>query len=196
MYSMHTAKLDVPHLPPSACHCHIVPGLRAFSLISTTQLYNANCDVLFQTDTVGIGFRNTVCMQRTWVHDTGLWHLDLRHHDAPHWVLPAMLTLLLLSGKPVQEVISSIPCNCSCPDPALTPLQEMSNCLMGIRSATPAALVAFSYATVFSLALSTLATALTKGFLPQLQCFAVKTLRRYPPQSVVIIRGHVSLACP
>ena len=77
MYSTHTAEINVPSLPRSARVCHIVPGLRSYSLISIGQLCDAGCEVLFLTASVSIGFKNTVIMQGARARDTGLWHLDL-----------------------------------------------------------------------------------------------------------------------
>lgn len=112
VYAMHTAKQNVPHLLPFACHCHIVSGLSAYSLISICQLCNARWDVLFSTNAVSIGFRNTIIIQGAWSYDTGLWHIDLTHHDGLQTVLLVSLTLLLSTGKSVYEVPSSIPCYC------------------------------------------------------------------------------------
>jgi hypothetical protein len=86
IFSTNAVKLDVPHLLhllQTACHSHIVPGLSAFLLISIGQLCDAHCNILFQTNTVSIGFRNTVIMQGTSARATGLWHLNLAHNDAP-----------------------------------------------------------------------------------------------------------------
>jgi hypothetical protein len=77
MYSTHTAEINVPHLPRAARVCHIVLGLRMYSLISIGQLCDAGCAVLFLTDTVCIGFQNTVIMQGARARAAGLWHLDL-----------------------------------------------------------------------------------------------------------------------
>jgi hypothetical protein len=54
---MHTAEINVPHLPCAAHVCHIVPYLRTCSLISLGQLCDAGCAVLFLTDTVSIGLK-------------------------------------------------------------------------------------------------------------------------------------------
>jgi hypothetical protein len=79
-----------------------------------------------------------------------------------------MLALHISATNILQEVANSIPCNCTGHNPPLVLLHKMPTCLIAIGSATPAtsaALVAFSHAALFSPALSTLATALTKGFL-------------------------------
>jgi hypothetical protein len=50
MYSTHTAEINVPHLPRSTRVCHIVPGLRSYSLISIGQLCDAGCAVFSLTN--------------------------------------------------------------------------------------------------------------------------------------------------
>jgi hypothetical protein len=77
MYSMHTAEINVPHLPFSARVRHIVLGLRMYSLIGIGQVCDAGCAVLLLTNTVSIRFKNTVIMQGARARDTGLWHLVL-----------------------------------------------------------------------------------------------------------------------
>jgi hypothetical protein len=60
-----------------------------------------------------------------------------------------------------------------------------------VQSATPAELVAFAHASLFSPALSTLDAALKRGFLPQFMGLTTKTLRTYPPTSIAMIKGHL-----
>jgi hypothetical protein len=60
-----------------------------------------------------------------------------------------------------------------------------------VGSATPAELVAFAHAALFSPAISTLHAALAKGFIPNFPGLTAKTLRRYPPQSGPMIKGHL-----
>ena len=82
MYSTHTAELDIPYLPTSACQCHVVPKLGKFSLVSIGQLCDAECDVLFQREKMSVRYKNTVIMQGRRDLSTRLWHVDLSHHDS------------------------------------------------------------------------------------------------------------------
>jgi membrane-associated phospholipid phosphatase len=66
---------------------------------------------------------------------------------------------------------------------------QLKTCLTAVGSATPQALVAFSHAALFSPALSTLTTALVKGFLPPMPGLTLATLCKYPPKSVATIKG-------
>jgi hypothetical protein len=59
------------------------------------------------------------------------------------------------------------------------------------NSATPAELVAFAHAALFSPALSTLTTALKRGYLPDCLDLIAKLQREHPPQSVATIKGHL-----
>jgi hypothetical protein len=65
----------------------------------------------------------------------------------------------------------------------------MPTCFTAIRSVTPTALASFSHIVLFSPALSSLAIALPKGFLPQLLDLRMKTPQMYPPQSDAT-KGH------
>ena len=60
-----------------------------------------------------------------------------------------------------------------------------------IGAATPADLVAFAHAALFSPTLSTLDKALKQGFLTNFPGLTQKTLRQYPPQSPAMIKGHL-----
>ena len=60
-----------------------------------------------------------------------------------------------------------------------------------VGSATPAELVAFTHAAMFSPALSTLEKALNKGYLHNLPGLTATTLRKHPPRSVAMAKGHL-----
>ena len=63
--------------------------------------------------------------------------------------------------------------------------------LSAIGSAKPADLVAFAHASLGSPALTTLDTALKKGFVPGFPGLSAKSLRKHPPQSVAMHKGHM-----
>jgi hypothetical protein len=63
-----------------------------------------------------------------------------------------------------------------------------------IGSATAPELVAFAHAAIFSPALSTLATALDKGYIPNFPGLSSRTLQTHPPQSAAMIKGHLDQA--
>jgi hypothetical protein len=65
-----------------------------------------------------------------------------------------------------------------------------------IGSATASELVAFAHASLFTPTLSTLATALDKGYIPNFPGgLSSRTLRNHPPQLAAMIKGHLDQAC-
>jgi Reverse transcriptase (RNA-dependent DNA polymerase) len=71
----------------------------------------------------------------------------------------------------------------------LPPMHHTANSAIG--AARPAELVAFAHAALFSPALSTLDTALTKGYITNVPGLTAALLRKYPPQSAPMIKGHL-----
>jgi hypothetical protein len=69
------------------------------------------------------------------------------------------------------------------------PLQpHLINC---IGTPTTADLVAFAHATLFSPALSALEQALTRGYITNFPGLTAATLRRHPPTSIPMVKGHI-----
>ncbi len=66
--------------------------------------------------------------------------------------------------------------------------------LSAVGAATPADLVAFGHAALFSPVLGTLATALGKGYLENFPGISSRSLRKYPPLSAATIKGHLDQA--
>jgi len=73
-----------------------------------------------------------------------------------------------------------------------SPVSHESHAAVG--SATPAEIVAFMHAALFSPALSTLDLAFSKGYLPNLPGLTQKLLRKHPPHSIPMIKGHLDQA--
>ena len=154
MYSTHEAELDLPNLPLSARHVHIVPALQAGSLLSMGQLCDAGCVVTFDATTVRVHRNSELLLLGTRTPTTGLWHLNIAAADPP-----------------IHH-------------------QSFST----VASATPADLVAFAHAALFSPALSTLKRALDLGFQPHFMGLTAKSLATHPPTSVAMIKGHMDQA--
>jgi hypothetical protein len=76
---------------------------------------------------------------------------------------------------------------------SLTPLhpQLMHQANGAIGSATPAELVTFAHALLFSPALSTLHKALDKGYISNFPGLTATLLQKYPPQSIPMVKGHL-----
>jgi hypothetical protein len=76
--------------------------------------------------------------------------------------------------------------------PIPTPLSEPSHsAFAAVGSATPTELVAFAHAALFSPVLSTLLLALEKGFLNSFPVLTPALLRKYPPRSIAMVKGHL-----
>jgi hypothetical protein len=168
MYSTHTAKLHLPGLPLAARQVHVVPSLASQSLLSIGQFCDAGCKVAFDAETVTVSHNAEVLLTGQRTPLTRLWHLDVpTKSDDTSPVAPA---LLAANHSPRIEI-------------------EQANSAIG--SATPAELVAFAHATLFSPALSTLAAVLAKGYLTNFPGLMTKLLLKYPPQSAAMINGHL-----
>jgi hypothetical protein len=60
-----------------------------------------------------------------------------------------------------------------------------------IGTQTASELVAFAHATLFSPALTTLENALNKGYLTNFPGLSAKLLRKHPPTSIAMVKGHL-----
>ena len=89
---------------------------------------------------------------------------------------------------------SLVPACITLPGPALQLFSQQSYAAAQsatAQSATPAEVVAFAHAMLVSPALSTIHEKLDRGFLPSFMGLSVKTPRKYPPQSIAMIKGHL-----
>jgi len=73
--------------------------------------------------------------------------------------------------------------------PVAPPTTHKANAAVG--SATPAELVAFAHAALFSPALSALAKALQSRHLPEFAGLTLQQLHQHPPQSIAMMQGHM-----
>jgi hypothetical protein len=161
MYSTHEAELDIPGLPDAARHVHIVPDLASKSLISIGQLCDAGCKVTFDATDVTVYHDDKIALTGKRTSYTRLWHLDI----------------------PEKNNANSLS-HCDSNDVKYA-------CNAAIGSATAAELVAFSHAALYSPALSTLEQALEREFLTSFPGLTKKSLRKHPPQSIPMVKGHL-----
>jgi hypothetical protein len=77
VHSTHTCTLDIPALPASAQHAHIIPGLASHSLISIVTLCNAGCNVVFTKIGCTITYHGKVILCGSKCACTGLWMIPL-----------------------------------------------------------------------------------------------------------------------
>jgi hypothetical protein len=78
VHSMHTCTLNIPPLPASVRHAHIIPGLTSHSLISIITLCNAGCSVVFTKIGCRILYRGKEILCGSKCTHTGLWVIPLR----------------------------------------------------------------------------------------------------------------------
>jgi hypothetical protein len=76
--------------------------------------------------------------------------------------------------------------------PAPAPVQFAN----AIGDPTAAELIAFAHATLFSPALSTIESALNKGFLTNFPGLSLRSLRHNPPHSIATAKGHMDQSNP
>jgi hypothetical protein len=170
MYSTHEAELDLPSLPFAARRVHIVPALSTASLLSMGQLCDSGCCIVFDACSVKVYFNDDVILAGERTTATGLWHLSL-HPPTP---LPAQ-QLPAPSRAPLVE----------------EPLAHPHFSHAAVTSATPAELVAFGHAALFSPALSTLRVALARGYVAHFPGLTTTTLTKHPPHSFAMVKGHL-----
>jgi hypothetical protein len=154
MYSTHITEIDVPYLPQSSCHCHIIAGLSAFLLLSIDQLCDDDCAALYFTDIVSIRYKHIVTLQGPQALATKLWHLDLSNQSPSNGSSPLTMTLLLPSKSQKREVARSILHINKQITTAAIP--QLYTCLTAIGSANLQVMVVLSHASLFSPPLSTL----------------------------------------
>jgi hypothetical protein len=160
--SSHITELNIPSLPPAARTAHIFPGLSNGSLISIGQLCDHGCTATFTSDTVRIELNNTVVLRGGRSPCTRLWTLD----------------------SPVM------------PNPPATELHAPFNDKnfanhLGEHSGTLADRIAFVHASLFSPQLSTWCKAIDEGRLTTFPDITSAQVKRHPPQSVPMVKGHL-----
>jgi hypothetical protein len=79
------------------------------------------------------------------------------------------------------------------PTPTPPPIPN-EHAMSAVGSATPAELVAFAHASLFSPSLSTLAIAIKKGFVNNFPGLTKKSLTKHPPRLFAMVKGHMDQA--
>jgi hypothetical protein len=97
MTSTHEADLNLPLLPPSACHIYIVSNPASASLISMRQLFDARCTIAFTATNVTISNNDTIILTGHRTPLTRLWHFTLLYPSPPP--APSNYTLLASIGS-------------------------------------------------------------------------------------------------
>jgi hypothetical protein len=165
MQSTHIGELDLP-LRPAALRAHIVPALKYCSLLSM----GAICDAGYTVDFNANGMR---------ILDDGKGMRILDDGKGMHILDDGKCMVTGHRRHDTGMWHIELP-----PQPV-----HFAN---RIGDPKMAELVAYAHAAMFSPALtSTLETALTKGFLTNFPGLTAATLRRYPPTSIPMAKGHL-----
>jgi hypothetical protein len=120
---MHTAELDMPHLPLEAQQAHVFPSLDDSALLSISQLYDHGFEAKFTQHNVQILQNSEVILQGHRNVHTGLWQLALS--PAPPTSPPNNLSLPLLQTannvyelKRQQDIVQHHHQSACCPVPS------------------------------------------------------------------------------
>jgi hypothetical protein len=166
--SSHVAQLDIPHLPPSACVCHVFPDLTAGSLLSVGLLTDHGCQALFDHERVTIFRGPQVVLPGRRDANTRLWTIDMQAPTSTPVFAPTALTTTACSDTFTHSALAT--------------------------NATVANRVAFLHAAMFSPAISTWCAAIDAGRFTTWPSLTSAQVRRYAPFSVPMIKGHLDQA--
>jgi hypothetical protein len=168
--STHTGTLDIPQLPPEAAVAHTFTELQ-HNLIGVSPLTDAGCTVLFERDEATIqcpGASPVKCPST----GTGLWTITLQGFKKA-------ATYLAKVALVVDRVVNHTS-------------DQPFNAMVAIGNSNhPADLVAFHHTALWSPSISTVETAMDKGYLPPLPCLTKALLRKYHPDLEATTMGHL-----
>jgi len=146
MTATHTADLNLPNLPRTACTAHINPALGTTSLISVGQLCDAQCIATFTNNKVTITHNNNTILTGKQTKSSNLWQATIPH----------------IAEKTAQQN-------------NMEQQQEPSANNVNQTQKT-AELVAFAHSTLYLPAISTLQQALAKNYIHNFPGLTAKTL--------------------
>ncbi len=77
MRATHEAELDIPALPKAARHIYIVPELASKTLLSVSQLCQADCQVIFHEKAVTVHYNGKVVLKGAMTDGSKLWQMEI-----------------------------------------------------------------------------------------------------------------------
>jgi hypothetical protein len=77
MRATHEAELDIPALPKAARHIYIVPELGSKTLLSVSQLCQADCQVIFHEKAVTVHYKGKVVLKGAMTDGSKLWQMEI-----------------------------------------------------------------------------------------------------------------------
>jgi hypothetical protein len=164
LQSSHTARVQLhPSLPEIARRAHIFPSLK-HSLISVGQLSDSGCTATFTANGVAIAYQGKTIITGNRSPTNNLWYINLA---AP----------LAVTGNnepvPHDQPEKSQLCNTA------TPTNNIAD------------RIAFHHASCNYPVISTWLKALDSGFLTTFPGLSADLVRKYPPNSIATIKGHM-----
>ena len=161
MHSTHTAEIPIRGVPHAARTAHVFPDLHS-SLLAVAPLCDQGCQVTFDKQQCTITTPDGTIITCP-RQNNGLWTLP------PHVLHETHCCSQQADNDPHREAAPAI----------------------NRHTNTPADLVAFAHAALFSPAITTLKQALHKGFLPPFTGLTETTLQRFPPSLEATAMGHL-----
>ena len=173
MQSTEEGNLLLSRLPLQARRAHRVPNTQ-HSLLLVSQLCDAGCKVEFHKTHAAIIQNNQIAYVAQRDPITGLWILQIDDNDET-----------LSVDSPPQQALHTRTSTSN----GIVDVGDLANATIG--SPTAAQLVAFGHATMGSPTLSTLDKALERNFVRNIPGLSQKSLRKYPPKSIAMDKGHL-----
>jgi hypothetical protein len=173
--STHTALINWPHLPVEARLAHVFPTF-AGSLISIGQLCDCGFTASYNKDNVIIRNNDTIILSGVRDQNTKLWMLDMSSCPAD---------IMIEETMPIPKDHLNISQSAANVSPLI---KAATSSLAGMS--TPAKIVSFYHAALFSPTISTLSEALRRGFI-DLPGLTNDTIRANPPNLTATAKGHL-----
>lgn len=219
--STHQVDLCLPSLDAKAQLVHLFPDLRSHALLSIGNFCDAGCTAILAATTIAIVHNNTnwIILKGTQSQETNkLWLLDLPSNKninmplqpssaEPETTDAATTVAFAASTQPTTVVpapkASQQPSPTTqlanatgqpAPQAALAAAihqPNRANTATNHASATPAELVKFAHAALFSPSLSALQKALDNNCIHHFPGLTSQSLKKHPPQSAAMIKGHL-----
>jgi len=168
--STHIGNLNITGLPSAATLVRCFHDIENTSLVSVGQLCDANCTAVFTSDEVHIYHNGTIIISGHRSAATNkLWELHIPNNN----------NSLANIAEPTQYASFEY---------KEEPTETANN---AVQSATPAEIVAFAHAALFSPVLATLMLALRRNWVHHFPGLTARSLKKHPPNSIATAKGHM-----
>ena len=185
--STHECTLNIPGLPITARHGHIIPGLASHSLMSVVTLCNAGCEVTFNKTSVRVVFDGKVIMTGRKCHRTGLWMVPLDPTTNP--TSKPTRTPTPTNQPPAEHPIDEDP-----PKEERRPSHKAANIIHTINTTSKEEIAKFHHQSLGSPPTATLYNVLRNHptELLTLPGMSAALIKKYLPPSTATAKGHMT----